>query len=142
MKTYTGNIRSLKANQIFVFGSNPQGRHGAGTALLALQKYGAVYGKGYGPQGQSYAIATKDLTKVIHPSISKKEIITQIGQLYVMATIQPDLEYLVAYRGSGTNLNGYTPKEMAEMFASFEIPENIVFEDEFAKMVEDAVIVQ
>lgn len=38
MKTYTGYIEELNPNQIFVFGSNTQGRHGAGTAKLCLNK--------------------------------------------------------------------------------------------------------
>ena len=45
---------------IFVFGSNLAGRHGRGAALAALKEHGAVYGKGIGLQGNSYAIPTKD----------------------------------------------------------------------------------
>lgn len=41
MKYTPENITSLKPNQIFVFGSNLAGRHGAGAALLAKQKFGA-----------------------------------------------------------------------------------------------------
>ena len=138
MKTYSGNITHLKENQIFVFGSNPKGIHGAGTALIALKKFGAKYGQGYGLQGKSYAIATKDLSKNIHPSISKEEIIRQIRTLYSTAAITPEFEYFIAYRGNGKNLNGYTAQEMAEMFACAEAPENIIFEDVFAKLVEQS----
>jgi hypothetical protein len=45
---------------VFVFGSNVAGRHGKGAALYALQHHGASYGQGVGPQGNSYAIPTKD----------------------------------------------------------------------------------
>lgn len=45
---------------IFVFGSNLAGRHGAGGALHAKQCHGAIYGRGRGLQGNSYAIPTKD----------------------------------------------------------------------------------
>ena len=45
---------------IFVFGSNLAGRHGKGAALYARQARGAIYGCGIGPQGQAYAIPTKD----------------------------------------------------------------------------------
>ena len=48
--------------EIFVFGSNLAGRHGAGAALAALKDHGAIYGCGEGIQGQSYAIPTKDRT--------------------------------------------------------------------------------
>lgn len=40
--TYEGKIEFLEPNQIFVFGSNTQGRHGAGAALIAKQKFGAM----------------------------------------------------------------------------------------------------
>jgi hypothetical protein len=34
-KTYSGMITELEPNQVFVFGSNTQGRHGKGAALMA-----------------------------------------------------------------------------------------------------------
>ena len=72
--TYEGKIEFLEPNQIFVFGSNTQGRHGAGAALIAKQKFGAIYGKAEGLQGQSYAIITKDLTSSVHPSRTPNQI--------------------------------------------------------------------
>ena len=82
MKTYKNEATKLKSNQIFVFGSNTQGRHGKGSALVARLNFGAIYGQAYGLQGQSYAIVTKDLTKKIHPSVSILSIIDQINKLY------------------------------------------------------------
>ncbi|MCB0369444.1 MAG: AAA family ATPase, partial [Bdellovibrionales bacterium] len=49
---YTGNIVPEK-NTVFVFGSNPEGRHGAGAAKVAVQKFGAKYGQGEGLQGNA-----------------------------------------------------------------------------------------
>lgn len=137
VKTYKGQIESLLDNQIFVFGSNTQGRHSRGSALIARNKFGAIYGQAKGPQGQSYAIITKDLTKKYHPSVSKKDIMLQILEFYKYANDNPSLEFLVAYNGEGQNLNNYTPAEMAEMFAlvSTTIPNNIVFEELFAQLV-------
>jgi hypothetical protein len=43
VKTYQGAISFLEKNQIFVFGSNTQGRHGAGAAKTAYSKFGAIY---------------------------------------------------------------------------------------------------
>jgi len=43
-------IVSLKPNEIFVFGSNAEGRHGKGAALDALKYFGAVYGQPDGLQ--------------------------------------------------------------------------------------------
>lgn len=137
MKTYIGPITKLEENQIFVFGSNTQGKHGKGSANLALRKFGAIYGQSKGLQGKSYAIITKDLTKKIHPSISKEMIIEQIWELYYFAKMHFDLEFLVSYSGTGTNLNGYTNSEMAEMFAEIPIIKNIVYAKEFGKLVEE-----
>ena len=61
MRCWTGDtITKLEPNYIFVFGSNPEGRHGAGAAKAAL-KFGAKYGIGRGLQGQTYALVTKNL---------------------------------------------------------------------------------
>jgi hypothetical protein len=45
---------------VFVFGSDLAGRHASGDALVALRRYGAVYGRGMGLQGRSYAIPVRD----------------------------------------------------------------------------------
>ena len=59
---YTGMI-TPDANTIFVFGSNPEGIHGAGAAKTAVDKFGAKYSQGEGLQGNAYALPTKDLNK-------------------------------------------------------------------------------
>ncbi len=136
MKTYKYPIEKLEPHQIFVFGSNTEGRHGKGAALWARKYAGAIYGKPEGLQGQSYAIVTKDLTKSTHPSIDMMQIIHQIGKLYLEAELNPEKEYLIAY-SVRPNLNGYTVQQMAEMFSIHqEIPENIVFEEEFSKLIQ------
>jgi hypothetical protein len=134
-KTYTGLLTHLGENCIFVFGSNTQGRHGKGSALTANIYFGAIYGKARGRQGQSYAIVTKDLTKKIHPSIPRQVVVDQICILYDYALNHQELEFYIAYNGTNKNLNGYSNQEMAEMFSTFEIPNNIVFELEFSKLL-------
>lgn len=134
-KTYSGMIQNLAPNQVFVFGSNTQGRHGKGAALTAKNKFGAIYGQAEGPQGQSYAIITKDLTKNTHPSRTPEQIKEQIHNLYEYARENPDKEFLVAYSGKGTNLNAYSNQEMADMFSSEPIPNNIVFEQKFNELI-------
>lgn len=59
---YEGDIKP-EPNTVFVFGSNPRGVHGAGAALVAKTQFGAVQGIGFGLQGNSFAIPTKDLAK-------------------------------------------------------------------------------
>ena len=51
-------ISELKADEVFVFGSNLEGMHGGGAAFAAWKKFGAVMGCGVGLRGQSYAIPT------------------------------------------------------------------------------------
>jgi exodeoxyribonuclease-5 len=136
-KTYSGKVTKLAPNQIFVFGSNPEGRHGAGAAKYAKDNFGAMYGQGEGLQGQSYALPTKDLRIKENnslKSISPKQIISSIKKLYNLANSSYK-EFLVSDY-SGTNLNGYTGQEMADMFiAAGPIPNNIVFHENFDKLI-------
>jgi len=134
MKTYKGEITHLEPNQIFVFGSNTQGRHSLGAALIARTKFGAIYGQSDGLQGQSYAIITKDLTKYNHPSISREQIEYQIKNLYQFAQKNQDKEFLIVYK-IGKNLNHYSSQEMADMFSSSDIPENVIFEEGFSELL-------
>lgn len=139
-KTFTGTVQQflpLQPHQILVFGSNYEGKHHKGLALIAKNDCGAKVGQASGMQGQSYAIITKDLRKNIHPSVPADFIKKQIAHLYAIGR-DSDYEFIVGYSGLGENLNGYTPKEMACMFASFEIPNNFVFEDNFYQLIREA----
>ena len=132
MKYYTGNIIP-EENTIFVFGSNPEGRHGAGAALTARQMFGAKYGQGEGLQGHAYALPTKDLRIPGVRSISKEQIIENIKKLYQCAKDNPNYDFKIAYRNTNLrSLNGYTGLEMIEMFkAAGPIPENMWFSEEW-----------
>jgi len=137
LKTYTGRkMKRLLPNQIFVFGSNTQGRHGMGAALWAAAHAGAKMGLASGPCGQSYAIITKNLKAINHPSVSKDSIVEQIRKLYVYALLYPEKEFIIPY-GNVKNLNGYTPQQMALMFLNAGmIPSNLTFKEEFAVIMQ------
>lgn len=60
---YEGDIEPSN-NTIFVFGSNPEGRHGAGAAKIAREQFGAIYGQGEGLQGNAYALPTKRIKSI------------------------------------------------------------------------------
>lgn len=62
---------------VFVFGSNTAGQHGGGAAREAYDNYGAEWGVGEGPTGNSYAIPTKYLAgkRVKNPKTGKFELI-------------------------------------------------------------------
>lgn len=132
MKTYSGIIADLPDNGIFVYGANTEGRHGLGAAKQAV-KFGAVYGK-VGLQGRTYGIITKDLRCKSHPSIPKSIIVSQIELLYLLAdSVMYDKDFYVAY-SVNKNLNGYSSKEMVEMFDPREAPRNIIFEQSFRRL--------
>lgn len=130
---YEGNIEPSEGT-IFVFGSNPEGRHGAGSAKVARERFGAVYGVGEGLTGNAYALPTKDLRIPGTRSIPKEKIIESIGKLYNVARSMPDKQFKVAYRTkpAETSLNGYTGLEMVEMFMAYgNIPPNVWFSEEW-----------
>lgn len=52
-------IDKLEPMEVFVFGSNEAGIHGAGAARKAMD-FGAVMRRGLGFKGRTYAIPTKD----------------------------------------------------------------------------------
>ena len=139
---YTGNIVN-DGNTIFVFGSNPEGRHGAGAAKVAREQFGAKYGIGEGITGNSYALPTKDLRVKVNNgfrSISPKDIINNIKKLYETAKSIPNKQFKIAYR-NGMNertLNGYTGEELVSFFkAAGELPKNIQISEEWYKYWND-----
>lgn len=132
---YEGDIEPSN-NTIFVFGSNPEGRHGAGAAKIAKDKFGAKRGVGEGLTGNAYALPTKDLRIKENnglKSISPEQIIENIKKLYETARQNPDKQFKVAYRNTDkASLNGYTGLEMIDMFLNAgPIPVNIVFSKEW-----------
>ena len=136
---YVGDIQPTD-DIIFVFGSNPEGRHGAGAAKVAVEKFGAIYGQGEGPQGHAYAIPTKDLRVKEnngYRSISERDIRQSIEKMYEYAEKHPDKKFCIAYRNTGRKktLNGYTGDEMMYMFrfAYYYIPRNIYISEEWYK---------
>ena len=135
VSSYTGNI-TTDANTIFVFGSNPEGRHGAGAAKIAREQFGAIYGQGEGLQGNAYALPTKDLRVKKNNSlrsIPPEQIIESIKKLYETARQNPNKQFKIAYRNTDkASLNGYTGLEMIDMFLKAgSIPSNIVFSKEW-----------
>lgn len=134
---YVGDIKP-EENTIFVFGSNPEGRHGAGAARVAMMQFGAQYGVGEGLTGNSYAIPTKDLRVKEnngYRSISKDAIVNSIKKMYSVAREYTDKDFMVAYRNVNTaSLNGYTGLEMIDMFIeASDIPSNVWFSEEWVK---------
>lgn len=109
---------------IFVFGSNLAGRHGAGAALWARQERGAIYGQGEGPQGDAYAIPTKDAHLRTLPL---GVIAVHVGVFLAYASAHPDLTFELTPVGCG--LAGYKPAQIGPMFKG--APANVILPASF-----------
>lgn len=123
---------SLPLNgEVFVFGSNLSGIHGAGAAKVATAKFGAVYGRGIGFWGNSYAIPTKDHSIT---SMSLDEIRRHV-ETFVKITQSPFYKnngYFVTRVGCG--LAGYKDSDIAPFFRGAE---NCSFAEEWRNYLED-----
>jgi len=133
---YEGNITPDK-DTVFVFGSNPEGRHGAGAAKVAKNQFGAKYGQGEGLQGSAYALPTKDLRVKANRglrSITPEQITKSIESLYETARQNPEKQFKIGFRNTDqATLNGYTGYEMIDMFHNAgDAPSNIVPSKEWA----------
>ncbi len=114
-------INKLENNEIFVFGSNLEGRHGGGAARVAYNKFGAIWGQGVGLQGQSYGIPT------MHGGIEK--IKPYVDEFINFAKSHPELKFLVTRIGCG--IAGFSDNEMAPLFKDAVEIENIYLPDSF-----------
>lgn len=112
---------------IFVFGSNTAGRHGKGAALTARFSHGAVYGQGYGRQGNSFAIPTKNAKL---KSLPLEEINNWVQKFLNYARACPD-EFNVTRIGCG--YAGYKDEQIAPMFK--DAPPNCILPEEWKELL-------
>ena len=106
--------------EVFVFGSNLAGIHGAGAAKVAQERFGAIYGNGVGPQTEhrSYAIPTKGFDLRFPLSLSQikyhiDQFVEYTQDLQAIAHIQHP-GFFVTRVGCG--LAGYRDEEIAPLF--------------------------
>ncbi|MDE6009090.1 MAG: hypothetical protein K2G90_07770 [Muribaculaceae bacterium] len=118
-------ITSLQPNEIFVFGSNLQGKHLGGAARVAHKNFGAIYGQGVGLQGQSYAIPTMQ---------GGVETITPyVDEFITFAKQHPELTFLVTRIGCG--IAGFEPAEIAPLFRSALTLTNVILPEDFVTLI-------
>jgi hypothetical protein len=122
MTLFSKELFTHEANNIFTFGSNLAGRHGAGAAKFAKEYCGAQYGNGFGLQGKSFAIPTKDEFLRVLPLNAIEQYVRQF--LY-FALQNPNLTFYVTRIGCG--LSGYQDSQIAPMFA--DSPQNCILPD-------------
>ncbi len=118
---------------IFVFGSNLAGVHGAGAARHALQTKGAIWGRGHGCYGNSYALPTKD--KHIK-SLPFGEVMRFIRAFIEFAELCPENTFQVTRVGCG--LAGFRDSEIAPLFA--QAPKNCQFDETWREYLGDDFI--
>ena len=116
-------ITELKADEIFVFGSNLAGMHGGGAAYIAFKQFGAVMGCGVGLRGQSYAIPTmQGGVETIKP---------YVDDFIAFAREHPELFFYVTRIGCG--IAGFRDKEIAPLFSEAVGLHNVCLPESFVK---------
>lgn len=126
-RTTPAYITSLKPNEIFVFGSNLAGNHAGGAARLAYVKWGAVWGQGVGLQGQTYAIPT------MHGGV--EAIRPYVEEFIRFAEEHPEQVFLVTEIGCG--IAGFTPDEIAPLFAAAVPVQNVFLPERFWEVLKN-----
>lgn len=99
------NIKVLRTNEIFVFGSNPEGFHTSGAARTAI-RWGAIMGKGIGLHGNTYAIPTT--SKMV------SEFEPYVTEFIRFAESHPEYIFYVTEIGCGHA--GHEAKDVALLF--------------------------
>lgn len=99
-------------SEIFVFGSNLAGIHGAGAATHARRKYGAQLGIGKGITGNAYAIPTKGHNLEVLPLT---EILQYVVEFNLSTYMYTPHEFIVTRVGCGRA--GYLDEQIAWMFS-------------------------
>ena len=134
MREYNGTVRpaftpefieNLKADEVFVFGSNLAGMHGGGAAYVAFRKFGAVMGCGVGLRGQSYAIPTmQGGVETIKP---------YVDAFIEFAKAHPELFFYVTRIGCG--IAGFRDREIAPLFTEAVPLPNVCLPESFIKQL-------
>jgi hypothetical protein len=114
---------------IFVFGSNLAGIHGAGSALTARKYYGAIQGISIGLQGYSYAIPTQDGE---FRTLPLDEIKIYVDEFINFTISHPNFHFNVVAIGCG--LAGYNAKQIAPLFRDYS-NFNVNLPDEFVEII-------
>ena len=119
-------IDKLEENEVFVFGSNLKGLHVSGAAAVA-RKWGAIWGKGIGLQGQTYAIPTmQGGVDTIKP---------YVDEFLSFAKSNPNLKFFVTEIGCG--IAGFKVEEIAPLFKNVFVEniKNIFLPESFYKIL-------
>lgn len=127
-------ISDLKKDEIFVFGSNIQGKHIGGAAKIAEEKFGAIEGKHKGQFGNTYAIPTVDLQK---GRLKLNKVRKYVNEFIEFAEQNPNKDYLVTEIGCG--IAGFTTYEIAPLFKEAIDVKNIYLPSRFISLMRKGI---
>ena len=125
------NVESLKDGQVFVFGSNLIGYHSGGASLVAMQRFGAVWGQAEGPQGQCYAIPVDIRGEAVeNVSMYMKR---HVDKFLKYAKAHQELSFMVIRVGCGNA--GFDEEFMAPFFKEALKMENVSLPKSFVDVL-------
>ena len=110
----SGFFARLEEDEIFAFGSNIQGIHGAGAAKYAKLRLGAIQGQGFGRQGQCFAIPTRELIGKKMVTLPLERIVPYVDAFRRYTQSNDHLSFLVTPLGTG--LAKLEDKDIAPLF--------------------------
>lgn len=120
-------ITKLNQNEVFVFGTDSEGKHKSSASELAVKDFGAKMGQGEGFSGQSYAIP-------VHKHRTWK-MAEAVSRFIEFAKSNPDKNFLVLSVGCGAA--GMDEYEVSLMFEKAIDVENIFLPRIFIKTLKD-----
>ena len=113
--------------EVWVFGSNLAGVHGAGAAKVALERFGAEYGFGIGRVNDTYAIPKKGIALEV---LSIDQITPHI-RVFLDYARTSKRQFFVTRIGCG--LAGYADADIAPLFKG--APANCSFANEWKEFL-------
>lgn len=132
MRITPEEIVEIEEDEVFVFGSNESGIHGSGAARFAHKFLGAVFFQGFGPAGKTFALPTKDWEIESLPLETIQGYVDRF-LAYTQTEAGKPLTFLVIKVGCG--LAGFTPEQIAPMFAKAVDMKNVFLPEEFWKIL-------
>ena len=124
-------VESLKDGQVFVFGSNLIGYHSGGASLVAMQRFGAVWGQAEGPQGQCYAIPVDIRGEAVENVSAYMK--WHIDKFLSYAKAHPELSFLVIRVGCGNA--GFDEEFVAPFFKEVMQMDNVSLPKSFVEIL-------
>ena len=121
-------IESLRADEIFVFGSNRQGWHGGGAAAYARQRFGL--------SGEKESDARDSVMRSLQWMDRLRKSVLMWREFIAYAEAHPELTFLVTEIGCG--IAGYTVTQIAPLFsATLDMP-NVLLPQRFVEYLRQA----